>query len=311
MTGSFHIICNASSGSGDAVEARQQIEQVLGSAGRQHEFILIDDPARLPEIAQRAAEAAVRDDGAVVVAGGDGTINAVAQAVLPTGRPFGIVPQGTFNYSPRAHGIPLETTAAAQALLTARLKPVQVGLVNERVFLVNASLGLYPELLQDREEFKREYGRRRSVALVAGLRTLMQEHRPLRVEIEHDAGREVLQTLSIFVGNNPLQLEQVGLAAGRGRAAPQARGGGRKARGQDRDSSFSPFAACSVDLGDAESVRDFSFRAMTVQPLGGAARRPIKVAIDGEIFWSQPPLQFSVAPQTLMLMVPGAASQDS
>ena len=189
----------------------QQIEQVLGSAGRQHDFILIDDPARLPEIAQRAAEAAVRDDGAVVVAGGDGTINAVAQAVLPTGRPFGIVPQGTFNYSPRAHGIPLETTAAAQALLTARLKPVQVGLVNERVFLVNASLGLYPELLQDREQYKREYGRRRSVALLAGLRTLMQEHRPVRVEIEHDAGREVLQTLSIFVGNNPLQLEQVGL----------------------------------------------------------------------------------------------------
>ena len=310
MTGSFHIICNASSGSGDATEARQQIEQVLGSAGRQHEFILIDDPARLPEIAQRAAQAAVRDDGAVVVAGGDGTINAVAQAVLPTGRPFGIVPQGTFNYSPRAHGIPLETMAAAQALLTARLKPVQVGLVNERVFLVNASLGLYPELLQDREQYKREYGRKRSIALLAGLRTLMQEHRPLRVEIEHDAGREVLQTLSIFVGNNPLQLEHVGLpqvqdVQRRRLAAVVVKPVGRMRL------VFLGVRGLLGRLGEAESVRDFSFRTMTIQPLGRAARRPIRVAVDGEIFWSQPPLQFSVAPQTLMLMVPGEASQDS
>ena len=310
MAGSLHIICNADSGSGDAAEAKQQIEQVLGSAGRQHEFILIDDPARLPEIAQRAAEAAVRDDGAVVVAGGDGTINAVAQAVLPTGRPFGIVPQGTFNYSPRAHGIPLETTAAAQALLTARLKPVQVGLVNERVFMVNASLGLYPDLLQDREQYKREFGRKRSVALMAGLRTLMQQHRPLRVEIEHDAGREVLQTLSIFVGNNPLQLEQVGL--------PQAEDVQRrrlaavvvKPVGRMR-LVFLAVRGLLGQLGQAESVRDFSFRTMTVQSLGGGARRPMKVAVDGEIFWSQPPLQFSVAPQTLLLMVPGEESQSS
>lgn len=310
MTGLLHIICNASSGSGDAAEARQQIEQVFGSAGRPHEFILIDDPARLPEIAQRAAEAAVRDDGAVVVAGGDGTINAVAQAVLPTGRPFGIVPQGTFNYSPRAHGIPLETTAAAQALLTARLKPVQVGLVNGRVFLVNASLGLYPELLQDREQYKREFGRKRSVALLAGLRTLMREHQALRVEIEHDAGREVLHTPAIFVGNNPLQLEQVGL--------PQAEDVQRrrlaavvvKPVGRMRLVSLA-LRGLLGQLGEAESVRDFSFRTMTVQPLGSPARRPMKVAVDGEIFWSQPPLRFSVAPQTLMLMVPGAASQDS
>jgi diacylglycerol kinase family enzyme len=310
MAGSLHIICNASSGSGDAAEARQQIEQVLRSAGREHEFILIDDPARLPEIAQRAAEAAVRDDGAIVVAGGDGTINAVAQAVLPTGRPFGIVPQGTFNYSPRAHSIPLETMAAARALLTAKLKPVQVGLVNGRAFLVNASLGLYPELLQDREQYKREYGRKRSVALLAGLRTLMREHRPLQVEIEHDAGREVLRTPSIFVGNNPLQLEQVGL--------PQAEDVERrrlaavvvKPVGRMR-LVFLAVRGMLGQLGEAESVRDFSFHTMTVQPLGGAARRPMKVAVDGEIFWSQPPLRFSVAPQALMLMVPGEASHDS
>ena len=251
----------------------------------------------------------MRDNGAVVVAGGDGTVNSVAQAVLPTGRPFGIVPQGTFNYSPRAHGIPLDTTAATKALLTARLKPVQVGLVNERVFLVNASLGIYPELLQDREESKREHGRKRSVAMWAGLRTLMREHRVLRVEIEHDTGREVIHTPSIFVGNNPLQLEQVGLDE-----AADAQQRRRLAAVIVKPVGRWRLVALALrgmlgQLGEAESVQDFAFRSMTVRPLSGTARRGIKVAVDGEVYWAQPPLQFSIAPQPLMLMVPDESSQ--
>ena len=306
----LHIICNAGSGSSDAREARQQIEDVLAAARRRHDFILVDDPARLPEMAQQAVDAAVRDDGAVVVAGGDGTINTVAQTVLPTGRPFGIVPQGTFNYSPRAHGIPLDTTAAAKALLNARLKPVQVGMLNDRVFLVNASLGLYPELLEDREEYKREHGRKRSVAMWAGLRTLMREHRPMLVEVEHDSGREVIQTPSIFIGNNPLQLEQVGLAEAADVQRRKLAAVIVKPVGRFRLVGLA-LRGMLGQLGEAESVRNFAFRSMTVRPLGGRSRRPMKVAVDGEIFWSRPPLQFSVAPQHLMLMVPDEATQSS
>lgn len=306
----LHIICNAGSGSSDAREARQQIEDVLAAAGRQHDFVLVDDPARLPELARQAVDAAVRDNGAIVVAGGDGTINTVAQAVLPTGRPFGIVPQGTFNYSPRAHGIPLDTTAAAKVLLTAKLKPVQVGLVNDRVFLVNASLGLYPELLQDREDFKREHGRTRSVAMWAGLRTLLREHRSLVVEVEHDSGREVIQTPSIFIGNNPLQLEQVGLAEAADVQRRMLAAVIVKPVGRFRLIGLA-LRGMLGQLGEAQSVRDFAVRSMTVRPLGRTARRPIKMAVDGEIFWSRPPLHFSVAPEPLMLMVPEESSQDA
>src|SRR5688500_9721645 len=141
----FHIVSNAGSGSKDAHQAREQIETILSAAGRTHEFILIENPDQLQQVAKKAVAAAERSGGAVVVAGGDGTINSVVQAVLPTRRPFGIIPQGTFNYSSRAHGIPLDTAEATRSLLSAVIKPVQVGMVNERAFLVNASVGLYPE----------------------------------------------------------------------------------------------------------------------------------------------------------------------
>jgi len=302
----FHIISNAGSGSKDASEAREQIEAVLSAAHRPHEFILIENPEEIAAVAQKAVESAVRSDGAIVVAGGDGTINAVVQAVLPTRRPLGIIPQGTFNYSSRAHGIPLDATEATNALLTARLKSVQVGMVNDRAFLVNASLGLYPELLQDREQYKRQYGRHRSVALWAGLKTLLREHRQLIVEVEHEQGSETLFTPSIFVGNNALQLEQVGLEEAedvkRHRLAAVI---------------VEPVGAAQLlwlgvrgmlgQLGDDERIRNFPFRSMTVRLLSGAKQRGIKVAVDGEILWCKQPLTFRVAEHPLSLLTPATA----
>jgi diacylglycerol kinase family enzyme len=302
----FHIVSNAGSGSKDAHEARQQIEAIFAAAKRPHEFILIENPKQLGQVAKKAVDSAARSGGAVVVAGGDGTINAVLQAVLPTRRPFGIIPQGTFNYSGRAHGIPLESEEAAKALLTARVKPVQVGLVNERAFLVNASVGLYPELLQDREEYKRQYGRHRSVALWSGLMSLLREHRQWVVELEHEQGRERLRTPSIFVGNNVLQLEQVGLEE-----AEDVKRRSRLAAVIVKPVSNAQLmwmAARGIlgRLGEDERVRNFSFHEMTVQLLSRVGRRGIKVAVDGEIFWCQPPLTFRVAPEPLMLLAPTA-----
>jgi diacylglycerol kinase family enzyme len=202
----FLIVLNVASGSADAREEQAKITRTLAAAGQKFELLAVTNPAELPRIAREAAEKAQRTGGAIVAAGGDGTINAVAQAALPTGRPFGIIPQGTFNYSSRAHGIPPDTVQATQALLDARLKPIQVGLVNDKVFLVNASLGLYPQVLQDREQFKRQFGRHRVVAIWSALATLLRGHRQLVLEVEHDGRREIVVTPTVFIGNNPLQL---------------------------------------------------------------------------------------------------------
>jgi hypothetical protein len=90
----------------------------------------------------------------VVAAGGDGTINTVAHEAVRQGCLFGVLPQGTFNYFGRTHGIPEDLAEAVRALLRARVTPVQVGMVNDRIFLVNASVGLYPQLLEAREHDK-------------------------------------------------------------------------------------------------------------------------------------------------------------
>jgi diacylglycerol kinase family enzyme len=297
------IVMNARSGSGDADQAQQRMCEIFEAAGQAYEFLLSDRPDDIPAIAKRAVEMAKERSSAVIAAGGDGTINAVAHAVLPYRLPFGIVPQGTFNYSSRAHDIPLDTAAAARGLLDARLKPVQVGVVNDRIFLVNASLGLYPQLLEDREDYKRQFGRTRAVAFLAGLRSLLQDHRQLSLEIEHDSERELIRTPTLFIGNNQLQLEQVGL--------PEADDVQRRKLAAVIVRTQRPLALLWLalrgalgQLGDAGNVRDFSFRQMTVHPWLMGSRRAIKVAIDGEVRLMRPPLKFSVAPHPLWLMIP-------
>jgi len=65
---------------------------------------------------------------------------------------LGIIPLGTFNYFAREHAIPTELDAAIQIIKQGHTKEVAVGLVQDRVFLNNASFGLYTKLIRQRED---------------------------------------------------------------------------------------------------------------------------------------------------------------
>lgn len=298
--GPLFIVMNAGAGHSDAEVTRKTLVRVFQEARREHEFILLEDAASLPEATQRAVALARARGGVVVAAGGDGTINGVAQGVLGSGCLFGVLPQGTFNYFGRAHGIPQDDEAAARALLGAAVQEVQVGLVNDRIFLVNGSLGLYPELLEEREAMKSQLGRSRAVAMLAGFRTLLRKQIPQRLTLECDGLTRTVLTPTLFIGNNALQLERLGFpeasALQRGQlAAVVVRRGGLF--------SMLTLILRSIvgRLGEAEKVDAFAFQRLTVS---SGHKRQFKVATDGEIYWLKAPLVFRVAPEPLLLLVP-------
>lgn len=305
----FFVIHNLGSGHADGDATRERIEQRFAAAGRPLRLVGIDRPQRLPQIARETVAEARAGGGVVVAAGGDGTVNAVAQAVLGSGCAFGVLPRGTFNYFSRSHGIPVDTDAALELLLTARPQAVQAGLINERVFLVNASLGLYPKLLEDREAYKAQFGRSRLVAFGAGLATLLREHRQLRIRLEQDGRARDIRTPTLFVGNNRLQLEQIGIDE-----APRVEAGELVAI------TLRPIGTLAMlglllrgafgQLGEADQVFSFGLRQMTVRPRS-AYRRRVKVATDGEVAWLKTPLEFRVAPEPLWLLKPDAEEGSS
>lgn len=300
----FHIILNASSGSSDTSSQREVIEGVLAASGCAYDLTVLERGGKLDEAARQAVAKARRDGGAVVAAGGDGTISTVAGVVLGSGCPFGVLPQGTFNYFGRTHGIPEDLEEATRALLTAEPRPVQVGRLNDRVFLVNASVGLYPTLLEQREHDKRRFGRSRFVAVLSAIRTLLGFRKQLSIQFERDGKPASAKISTLFVGNSTLQMEQAGI------------GTMKAALEQGRLAAIAPKAVGKLallglmlrgalgQLGDAEELISFSFKRMTVRQRSWYGKGKVKVAIDGEVLKLSPPLQFEVIEDQLLLLTP-------
>ena len=302
------FVINAASGNNDADATRRVIEESLQATGRTGE-LLYAERGEIAKTARRAAALARARGTAVIAVGGDGTINAVAQAAYIENCPLGVVPQGTFNYFARTHGIPADAAGAMQLLLHSAPVPVQVGMINEQVFLVNASVGLYPELLQDREAYKARFGRSRLVAFAAALATLLARHQQLHLHIERSSGARDVKTPTLFVGNNRLQLEQVGLPEAAALdegciAAVMLRPIGSLAM------LGLLFRGAFGRLGEADTVESFKFHRMIVTPRRARYGRKVKVAFDGELSHMSAPLDFRVAPKPLFLLKSGMAQPE-
>lgn len=303
----FHILINPAAGARDHAAARQAVARALRSGGAEYEFVAMRKPRALEEQAAELAQRALRSGGSVVAAGGDGTLNGVVRGVLGSGCRFGVLPMGTFNYFSRNHGIPSELEAACQVLLQGRVRPVQVGTVNDRIFLVNASVGLYPRLLEEREQAKRQFGRSRLVALASAALFLLREHRRMRLLLHCEGVIDDVETSTVFVGNNRLQLEQIGLVE----AASVDRG--LLAALYLRPVSSAALLGLALRgslgrLGDDHNVTSFAFRELTLSlpPRRGRRLPRIKVATDGETSRLQMPLRFGIAHSRLPLLCPAA-----
>jgi diacylglycerol kinase family enzyme len=296
------VVFNVHSGRGSAQALREAIARDCAAHGRAYRLFEVSRLHGLSDRIRQAVEAARAESGVVVAAGGDGTINAVAQAVLGSGCALGVLPKGTFNYFSRTHAIPTDIDEALRVLLDAQPVPVQVGLVNDRVFLVNASLGLYARVLEDREIYKSRYGRSRWVALWAAVMTAMRPHPGWDLRIRWRGEERVVRTPTLFVGNNALQLQQVGMPR------PEAVEQGELTAIALRPSSRLGMLALMLRgamgrLGDSGDVMHASFRSMSVSP-AQTTRRHAKVATDGEVLRMIMPLHFRVAPEPLWLIKP-------
>lgn len=302
------VVINPGSGAHDAVQTREVLSRVFDEARRPAWFADLASPSRVAWACGEAAAKAQKAGGILVAAGGDGTLNAAAQAAMAHGCPLGVIPQGTFNLMARDNGIPEDTEAAARALLRASPRPVQAGVVNGQLFLVNASVGLYPQLLQDRESFNARFGRQRWGALVSGLVTLFKWRRQLVLDIVLDGRHTTLVTPTLFVANNRLQMERLGIEE---QVAAQV--------GENRLAGVAPRPIGSWAmlglvlhgalgrLGEADNVQSFSFHRLDVKLR--RRMRSVKVSTDGEVRAMAPPLCFMVSPQPLMLMAPAAGEE--
>jgi diacylglycerol kinase family enzyme len=295
MTPIAHVIMNQGSGAGDKLALNQEIETAFKSHGWQVEYVMVDRR----DVQRRTRSAVAHASGAVVVAGGDGTINAVASACVGVNRPLGIVPAGTFNYVARNLGLPTDIAEAVSVIVNGLTRGVDIGEVNGRIFLNNAGFGLYSKMVERRENDKRRFGRSRLVAFLSGLRCLLGVHPLYKIDLTADGKFERLRTTTLFFGCNALQLEHFNVAA-----ADCLRQGKLAVLSLKLHSRWDiAVATCAALIGrldKADSTDAFCASTVHVQ----TRRRRLKVAIDGEIARLRPPLRVTLRPGALQVFAP-------
>jgi YegS/Rv2252/BmrU family lipid kinase len=233
-----------------------------------------------------------------VTAGGDGTINHVVQALVHTDGVLGVLPIGTFNHFARDLDLPLDWREALEIALTGATRQIDAARVNDRFFVNNLSMGLYPELVARREERGRDYPRwkARAYATVATLRKF--PHVVINVETEHH--QEVIRTHVFMVSNNSYDLSRLGVEAPRSTLEE-----GRLSvywLPHLRRFALMRFAAhyLAGRVKDAPGFRSFRTARMKVQ----AAKKHLHVGIDGEVFTLETPLVITILPKALQVRVP-------
>ena len=289
------VILNAGAGGGCPPEAVERLRGKLATAGFQPDVRQVSGE----QIASETRNAVATGVRAVLAGGGDGTVSAVAAALSGTATPLGVIPMGTLNHFAKDLGIPLDEDAAIATVLAGHCRAVDVGEVNGRVFINNSSLGMYPNIVRERNQRQSRLGHGKWRALLDASINAARRYPVLNVEIELHGEMLARRTPFVFVGNNEYTMEGFEI-------------GGRRAldRGElslyltQRMGRFGLLQlAVRALLRRLQQASDFDVvaaRQFTVH----THHQHLRVAIDGEVSMMATPLRYLVRPGALQVIVP-------
>jgi diacylglycerol kinase family enzyme len=294
------VILNPGAGKGSSPDAENKTEEIA----KAFQAVNVDAQIVCPGVSDLTAftkQAVISHFDAVVAAGGDGTISAVAAALVGTSTPLGILPLGTLNHLAKDLKIPFDLQEAARAIAEGKIHEIDVGEVNGRIFVNNSSIGLYPKAVRKRDQEIIRLGRGKWPAMLdASLRVFLRF--PLiTIRLETSEGSLTSTTPFLFVGNNKYGMKFLRIgdrtSLERGElCAYLLKHTGRLA--------FLRILLMAI-LGLRQD-RDFTFilsREVQVQ----TRRRQITVSADGQLMALDTPLHYRIRPKALRVFAPEIA----
>ena len=295
------LVMNSGAGNDDKATARDLIVQKLKEAGIAVTLAEISG-ANVVTVCNTAAKDAKADGSLVVAAGGDGTVNCVASACIKHDVPMGVIPMGTYNYFARDLGIAPDIEGAIAVLVTGQLTTTAVGLLQDQIFVNNASFGTYARVVKNREMDKKKFGRYRIVALLSDIRSLYAPAKNYTLRIGTGDMAKNCRTTMIFAGINKFQMENLGI--------PLAEKAGRTQMSVTIMKPATRWEMTRIllrglfrQLPQDDRIDVLHAETFTVD----APAAPIVCVVDGEIVNLTLPLEFKLLPDQLRVMTPKPA----
>ncbi len=287
--------CIVNGAAGGARQARDVLVDVFAQARADVQIVDVNGRSDVTALARQAVAAGSR---LVLAGGGDGTINAVAAALAGTDAVLGVLPLGTLNHFAKDLKIPLGLDAAVENALQGEVASVDVGEVNGRIFLNNASLGIYPGVVQEREERQRG-GHGKWVAFAQAAIFIFKRYSPLRVRTQLDEATTLpASTPFVFVGNNRYQT--AGLHIGERFSLDGGTLWVCQAPHAGRAKLLRLALQALIGRSNPHELVILETPEFWVRPRA----RTLRVATDGEVNRMDTPLHFRSRPRALRVMVP-------
>lgn len=196
MTGTFEIILNPRSGyvTRHGVQPTCALIQEAVPGARIHVLGPGDN------VTQYCRDLLSSGATTIVAAGGDGTVNGVAAALVGSEAALGVLPAGTLNHFARDLGLGQAMPHALKVLGAGRVKAIDVGTVNGNLFLNNSSIGVYPHMVELRERI--ETGQGRVAATIETALLMAQQRDQAGVSFTASSETQSFHGSFLFVGNN-------------------------------------------------------------------------------------------------------------
>jgi diacylglycerol kinase family enzyme len=293
------VLLNPAAGARHSDDMPSRLRELFAAEGFPVEAVEVVSIGSSGETTSAARSAAEAGRDGVVAAGGDGTVSTVAAALVGSDIPLGVLPLGTLNHFARDTGIPLALEAAVKTIAQRRTVKVDVGEVNGRTFLNNSSIGIYPDVVMQREAL-REQGYRKWTAFAVATTNIVRNFRGVAVKITADRPTEIARTPFLMVGNNEYQVDGIHLGD-----RVRLNGGQLSAylaphlHARELPKLFALALAGRARGG--QLLESFVTRELRVETPGS---RSLRVALDGEIVVMTTPLHYRVRPLALRVIVP-------
>jgi diacylglycerol kinase family enzyme len=288
------VLLNSTAGAAGKADP-DAIGKLFRAAGHDVRLEVLRDGQNLAD----AARAAATHASIVVAAGGDGTVSAAAAALAGSGASLGVLPLGTLNHFARDLHIPLDLEKAVATIVGGRVDAVDVGRVNDRVFVNNSSIGLYPDIVSLREQLRAQ-GHRKWPAFVLATARVLRSSRSVLVRMTAHGRETVRPTPFVFVGNNEYAVDGIGL----GRRDTLAGGRLFVYLTPRLPARALPLLLVKALAGRAVKSGAFEIVATTEVWIDMPRARAIQVSIDGEVVTMTTPLHYQIDRRVLNVLIP-------
>ncbi len=191
------FIVNPAAGNGYALKIEEQLKAEMARRGLKCCFVHTDAPGHATSLAKDAT--GQPECSGVVAVGGDGTAFEVACGLMNSGVPLGIVPAGTGNDFIKTVGLPKDPMKALDFILTHQPRPVDVGGLNDRLFLNVCGTGFDVTVLGYTLAAKKYC--RGILPYLIGLIRGIAHYKPVHVSFTADGKTEVRDVLICSVAN--------------------------------------------------------------------------------------------------------------